>query len=774
MKNKKWVRHWGKNSGRGLKKYSMKKKWIAALLSVVLIGGAACGAFFRFRSRSFQAMAEDVAAQSAVVEKGDISTTVVGTGNLASASAQDVTIPAGVKIEEVLVESGDSVKKGDVLATLDAASVKQALLEAQEEIEELDEEIEDARDDTASSYITAGISGTVKTIYAKEDKKVSDIMAKKGALMILVMDDDSETEIAVTGALGTISDIYVSEGDEVDAGDHLIYLEDVSESAEYLKLVSERKELAEYLAGLSAAAGTNTVTAEFDGTIQDVNVSASTSSASTGNSSGQNTGGGNLSASAQGSVNAVVTAAVQGTAGTSAAAVVQTAAVKRTVQNAEESEKTTEKTEETETESETETETQPETERVSISSVKDIVTAPATGQKPQTSIEETDYYTGEISWKDVTDSFLADTSYTAEITLHAKQGEGFQYVFPADIVLSQTDAVIFDVTVSDTVLKFQAAFEKTKAAEDGSGSLGGQTGGANAGNTNTGDTNAGNNTGGTDNTGNGTGNAGAVNGINGAGNGTGSMTNQGTGALGQNQGSGSVSVSGGSQGSSSASGSAVSVSSTTASSASDSDSTSSNTVTAFTISPDENMTLSISVDELDILSVEKGQSADITFDALEDQTFTGTITGISDTASVNGGVAKYTVEIEVSRDENMRVGMNASATIKVEDKQDILVIPAIALQERGDTVFVYTEQAEDGTLSGEVEVETGLSDGSQVEIVSGLSEGDTVYYTRVKNDSTSSGGFERGGFERGNFEKGNMPDMGNMGGDRGGMTPPNQ
>ena len=254
----------------------------------------------------------------------------------------------------------------------------------------------------------------------------------------------------------------------------------------------------------------------------------------------------------------------------------------------------------------------------------------------------------------------------------------------------------------------------------------------------------------------------------------GGTTENGAGNGGSGSGSAGVSVSGGSQGGSSGTGSVSgSLVSTSASTSSGStDSTAGNQVVAFTVSPDESMTLSISVDELDILSVEKGQSADITFDALEDQTFTGTITSISDTASVSGGVAKYTVEIQVPRDENMRVGMNASATIKVEEKQDILLLPSIALQEKGETTFVYTSQEEDSTLSGEVEVETGLSDGSRVEIISGLSEGDTVYYTRVKNESTTTG-FGRGGFEQGGFNKGTMPNMGD-GGNRGNMMPPMQ
>ena len=61
-----------------------------------------------------------------------------------------------------------------------------------------------------------------------------------------------------------------------------------------------------------------------------------------------------------------------------------------------------------------------------------------------------------------------------------------------------------------------------------------------------------------------------------------------------------------------------------------------------------------------------------------------------------------------------------------------------ALQEEGSRVFVYTKQDEDGTLSGEQEVTTGLSDGTTVEITEGLSEGDAVYYNKTGNTKDSS------------------------------------
>lgn len=184
-------------------------------------------------------------------------------------------------------------------------------------------------------------------------------------------------------------------------------------------------------------------------------------------------------------------------------------------------------------------------------------------------------------------------------------------------------------------------------------------------------------------------------------------------------------------------------------------------VTAFTLASNKNMMLSVNVDELDINSVEKGQQATITLDAIENKTFTGTVKRVSNSASSSGNsVAKYTVEITMEKDEQMKSGMNASATIIVENKENILTLPVNALQERGNQVFVYTKKDSSGNLSGEINVTTGLSDGTTVEITDGLSEGDTVYYQKIGNVSDSSNG--NFSFPGGNGDfpggDGNMPE----------------
>ncbi|SCG96836.1 macrolide transporter subunit MacA [uncultured Ruminococcus sp.] len=799
-----------------MKKYSKKKKWIAAGMSVVLVGGAAGGIYFNTHHRSFQAKAETASVQTATVEKGDISTTVVGTGNLEGSSAQDVTMPVGVKVDKVLVESGDSVQKGDTLATVDADSVKQAMLDVQEEIDELDEEIEETKDDSTSSYVTAKVSGTVTKIYAKKGKDVSKYMARKGALMIIQMDDENKTEVAVTAAVGTVSKICVSEGDTVSAGDKLLYLADTGESSEYLKLVSGRKELAEYMQELSELSTTNKITADFDGTVQDVNVTASSTSGSSGGLSGNSSSGNSVSAVPTSasvssattssktvtSASAVSTAACKNSAKASSGMVRCTAAVKTSATATESSQGQTEKSK-VETESDSEKESQNEIQKISVESIKDLVMVPVTGQTLQREIKETDHYTGTIVWESTDQTAAADTVYTAKVTLTAKSDSEKQYVFPENVVISQSGAAISGVTNNGTELSFQLTFVKTAAADkkndqntadDSKNNTSGNDQNNSGDATNVG---SGGNADASDNTQNSNGSteSGTQNNLPAGANGTQSndanstqnnnSSNGSTGGM-QNTGnagtSGSVSVSGSAGGSSAASGtdtqSASATSASTASSTQGSDSNISD-VTAFTLSPDETMNLSISVDELDILSIAEGQSADIIFDALENQTFTGTVTSISGTASVNGGVAKYTVEIEMEKDDNMRIGMNASATIKVEDAEDILLIPSAALQERGDSTFVYTGQSEDGTLTDEVEVETGLSDGSNVEITSGLSEGDTVYYTRTISDSQSGNMQGFGGFGDGQMPskpsdmQGGPSGGGGQGGDPG-RTHPNQ
>ena len=109
----------------------------------------------------------------------------------------------------------------------------------------------------------------------------------------------------------------------------------------------------------------------------------------------------------------------------------------------------------------------------------------------------------------------------------------------------------------------------------------------------------------------------------------------------------------------------------------------------------------------------------------------------------------------------MKIGMNASVNIVASESTDVLIIPVSALQERGDESYVYTKIDEDGNLSGEVTVTTGLSDGTNVEIKDGLEEGTTIYYQKSDSSNSSDGIYS----DMGNFDMGDVQfDDGNTGG----------
>ena len=193
---------------------------------------------------------------------------------------------------------------------------------------------------------------------------------------------------------------------------------------------------------------------------------------------------------------------------------------------------------------------------------------------------------------------------------------------------------------------------------------------------------------------------------------------------------------------------------------------------AFSIASDEKATVSINVDELDITSVKEGQTAKITLDAIDGEEFEGTITSVSSEASSGSSSAKYPVEITFDKTDDMRIGMTASASISIDEAEDAVLIPVDALQEKGNKTFVYTEKDSDGNLSGEVEVETGLSNGNKVEITSGLKSGDTVYYLKTTSSGSSDSQQnmqDMGGGPGGNGEA-PSGDMGGNGGGPGGNS----
>ena len=202
----------------GRNKKRKKRKIIIAVISVVVALAIIAVALVSFLQRRVRE--EFASSQGEVlsyeVASGSISTVVSGSGSLTDVDLETITVPDGVEITEIKVKTNKTVSAGDVLATVDMASVVSAMADLQTQIEELDEQISDAEDETADTSITAGVAGRVKAIFAEKDASVADIMYEYGALALLSLDGYMAVDIesGVLSAGDTVS-VVLSDGEAV-------------------------------------------------------------------------------------------------------------------------------------------------------------------------------------------------------------------------------------------------------------------------------------------------------------------------------------------------------------------------------------------------------------------------------------------------------------------------------------------------------------------------------------------------------------------------------
>ena len=143
------------------------------------------------------------------------------------------------------------------------------------------------------------------------------------------------------------------------------------------------------------------------------------------------------------------------------------------------------------------------------------------------------------------------------------------------------------------------------------------------------------------------------------------------------------------------------------------------------------LSVTLYIDELDISKLQVGQEVSITADAVEGETFAGTVTNISIMGTTTGGTTTYPVTVRIDDTGDLLPGMNVDCTITTASVTDVLRIPAGAVS-RGNRVLVYGEDnGGDETIPegyGWREITIGESDGDYVEVLSGLSEGDQITY----------------------------------------------
>ena len=147
--------------------------------------------------------------QTATVQAGNLTVEISGSGNLALSSTQDLTFEMAGTVQEVLVEEGDSVEEGQVLARLDTS-------EWEDELATLELDLLQAK---------INVNNAELDLERAEENDSEDIYIKKLQLKLAkerlgqrekALEEASEASPAVTAPFdGFITKVNVSGGDEV-------------------------------------------------------------------------------------------------------------------------------------------------------------------------------------------------------------------------------------------------------------------------------------------------------------------------------------------------------------------------------------------------------------------------------------------------------------------------------------------------------------------------------------------------------------------------------
>ena len=134
------------------------------------------------------------------------------------------------------------------------------------------------------------------------------------------------------------------------------------------------------------------------------------------------------------------------------------------------------------------------------------------------------------------------------------------------------------------------------------------------------------------------------------------------------------------------------------------------------------------VDEGEVGKLELGMPLEISLGALEDQTFDAKLKFIAPKGVEEAGAVQFKIEGDVAVNDSImiRAGYSANASLVLESRDSVMVIPEALLQFDKETDKPYVEIATGDQEFERKDIEIGLSDGINVEILSGLTMEDEV------------------------------------------------
>jgi len=134
------------------------------------------------------------------------------------------------------------------------------------------------------------------------------------------------------------------------------------------------------------------------------------------------------------------------------------------------------------------------------------------------------------------------------------------------------------------------------------------------------------------------------------------------------------------------------------------------------------------VDEGEVGKLKVGMPLEISLGAIEDQKLEARLKFIAPKGVEEAGAVQFKIEGDVAINDSIfiRAGYSANASLVLEKKDSIMVIPEALLQFDKEDDKPYVEIATGEQQFERRDIEIGISDGVNVEIVSGLTEEDKV------------------------------------------------
>jgi RND family efflux transporter MFP subunit len=201
----------------------MKRKVFRIVLVLVICGVSAVLSISAFNKSDSAPVLEN---QVATVQRGDLTIDIAASGNLALSRIEDLTFEMSGTVEEILVEEGESVEEGQVLAKLDTSEWDKELTTLERDLLQAKISLENAKVALSNAEMAAVVD------YWEVDIKEMQVELAKARL------EDARTELEealeaspeVTAPFdGFITKVNVSGGDEVKKGTVAVQLADPDE-----------------------------------------------------------------------------------------------------------------------------------------------------------------------------------------------------------------------------------------------------------------------------------------------------------------------------------------------------------------------------------------------------------------------------------------------------------------------------------------------------------------------------------------------------------------